>query len=223
MAAEAVGMQMAKDKLTGHKTGPISAGFKATKAEMKAQLLNNDEDSQEEMKKAKEVSCWDQWKYRAVFFIGCGLGAAFIGVALNQEDEKLNIMYGIFWFLFGLFAFGLNWNFASMLSLYNSANQIEETYRKAKDAVHSMKNNNDKYKEENEKLATNVGELKKTQGKLTNASKLLQGEVADLKKIQEKVVEMNERTFSMIKERETISGKQRRMITMQKEEQVLDF
>jgi len=83
-----------------------------------------------------------------------------------------------------------------------------------------MKQNNQKYKEENKKLAANVGELKKTQGKLSSASQLLKGEVADLKKIQEKVVEMNDRTFSVIKERETIAGKQRRMITMQKEEQL---
>jgi len=47
--------------------------------------------------------------------------------------------------------------------------------------------------------------------------------ITDEQKIQEKVVEMNDRTFSVIKERETIAGKQRRMITMQKEEQVDGF
>eukprot|EP00954_Amorphochlora_amoebiformis_P016813 1315052-Amorphochlora_amoeboformis.AAC.2 len=90
-----------KRKATGRDAVGVGTAVAATKAELKAQLLNsnNDEvgsisrpllltsralaeatvDTKEEMEKAKQVSCWDAWKFRLMFFIGAGLGAAFIG------------------------------------------------------------------------------------------------------------------------------------------------
>eukprot|EP00954_Amorphochlora_amoebiformis_P016812 1315052-Amorphochlora_amoeboformis.AAC.1 len=124
--------------------------------------------------------------------------------------------------IWAIIAFGMNWNYASMLSLYKSANEIEETYVKTKAEVGLFARNNAEFKKENDELQKNVevvcfihyravnnylritaydtritlmvllSELKHTEGKLSKASKVLQGEVADLKAIQVKVGEMND-------------------------------
>mmetsp|Transcript_28226 Transcript_28226/g.45430 ORF Transcript_28226/g.45430 Transcript_28226/m.45430 type:complete len:272 (+) Transcript_28226:317-1132(+) len=137
-----------------------------------------------------------------------------------STDRDINILYGLFWTLWALFAFGLNWNYASTLSLYNSANQIEETYRATKNEVNKLEANNDQYEKQNEELVTNVKMLQSQETKLNNASGLLKGQVADLKNIQKTVSDLNSRSFDIIKERESIAGQQRRIVLAQKEEEV---
>uniref|UniRef100_A0A7S0H8C4 Uncharacterized protein n=1 Tax=Amorphochlora amoebiformis TaxID=1561963 RepID=A0A7S0H8C4_9EUKA len=222
MATQAFAMEAVKRKATGRDAVGVGTAVAATKAELKAQLLNsnNDEDTKEEMEKAKQVSCWDAWKFRLMFFIGAGLGAAFIGVSQARNNDRLNIMYGIFWCIWAIIAFGMNWNYASMLSLYKSANEIEETYVKTKAEVGLFARNNAEFKKENDELQKNVEELKHTEGKLSKASKVLQGEVADLKAIQVKVGEMNDRSLKTIEERESIAARQRRIILLQEKEEM---
>ena len=222
MAEFAVAKSVAGAKLTGQSVNPISVGFNAIKAEI-AQHEGKEDDPEKGLgEEEKEVSPWETWKWRVLLFTGAGLGAAFIGVDTTRKDKSLTVMYGVFWCLWAAVAMGLNWNFAVMLALYRSADKIEKTYRDIKGGVDTLEANNKTYSEQNGKLQASVVKLEQTQEQISRAGKLLEGEVADLKVIQQKVTAMNEKTLKTIDKREDIARRQRKIVAMQKEEE-LDY
>jgi len=98
--------------------------------------------------------------------------------------------------------------------------QIEETYRMTKEEVTKLGKNVKNMEKENVKLKATAGTLKTTETKLHDASELLKGDVADLKVISGKVKDMNKQAFETIVERQTLSGKQSRIILAQQEEEL---